>query len=145
MKNRRCSTRKLWWVWSCDLFFYRGPFLEKYIPGLSLRENWLHALCGGWTCSVLHFWTVWVLDVVWKTANFSSALTEHPSSTALNAASDETQGLQRSSWCQRREQVWFIVVVWPWLNTRCLPKPFYISSPQLDRGENIQEKPHQSS
>lgn len=121
-----------------------GPLLEKYIPGLSLRENWLHALCGGWTCSVLPFWTVWILEAMWKTANFSSSLTEHPSSTALNAVGEETQGLQRSSWSQRRGQVWFSVVVWPWLNTRCLPKPFYFFSPQVERGEKIQEKAHES-
>lgn len=60
---------------------------------------------------MLPFWTVWILEVVWKTANVSSALTEHPSSITLNAAGEETQGLQRSSWCQRREQDWFSVVV----------------------------------
>lgn len=62
----------LWWVWFCDLFFFLGgPFLKKYISGLSLRKNWLHALCVGLTCSVLPFWTVWILENVWKTENFS--------------------------------------------------------------------------
>lgn len=39
-------------------FFPGGLVLEKYIFALSLRENWLHAFCGGWTCSVLPFWIV---------------------------------------------------------------------------------------
>lgn len=55
----------LWFI-----FFLGGPFLKKYIWGLSLRKNWLHALCVGLTCSVLPFWTMWILEVVWKTENF---------------------------------------------------------------------------
>jgi len=36
--------------------------------------------------------------------------------------------------------VYFIVAIWPWLEARCPPKPFYHSPPQRDRGEKIQQK-----